>query len=57
MDESIILVERVVSGMLVGRVVSTMVQVEYLVKYLDARRIFMGRVVWTMLQTYWIGEG
>ena len=57
MDESIILVERVVSGMLVGRVVSTMVQVEYLVKHLDERRIFVGRVVWAMLQTYWAGEG
>ena len=48
MDESIILVERVVS---------TMVQVEYLEKCLDESRIFVGRVVWAMLQTYWVGEG
>ena len=45
MNESSILVETVVSAMLVERVVSTMVQAEYLEKCLDESRIFVGRVV------------
>ena len=32
-------------------------QVEYLEKCLDESRIFVGRVFWAMLQTYWVGEG
>ena len=52
MDESSILVERVVSEMLMGMVVSTMVQDENLEKCLDESRIFVGRVVSAMLQTY-----
>ena len=52
MDESSILVERVVSEMLMGMVVSTMVQDGNLEKCLDESRIFVGRVVSAMLQTY-----